>query len=117
MLVRGTEGEDHVRAELLQAGPALGATPVEVDQPAHRGEVAGLEPGDCGADLGDPADDLMAEDAGVDGGHEAASLVTDMMEIGVADAAEQDGDLHVVCGGLAPRDCGGGKGRCRTAAA
>ena len=114
VLVRGAEGEGHVRAELLKAGLALGAGAVRVDHAADRGEVAGLELGDCGADPGDTADDLMAGDAGVDGGHEAAPLVTDMVEIGVADAAEQDFDLNVVCGWIAPRDRGGGKRRCRT---
>ena len=63
VLVRGVVGERHVRAELLEAGLALGAGAVGIDHAADRGEVAGLELGDCGADLGDAADDLMAGDA------------------------------------------------------
>ena len=63
VLVRGVEGEGQVRAELLEAGLALGAGAVGIDQAADRGEVAGLELGDCRADLGDTADDLMAGDA------------------------------------------------------
>ena len=114
VLVRGVKGKDHVRAELLKAGLALGAGAVRVDHAAHRGEVAGLELGDGGADLGDAADDLMAGDAGVDGGHMAAPLVTDSVEIGVADAAEQDFDLNVMFGWIASPDRGGGKRRCRT---
>ena len=114
VLVREVVGEGHVRAELLKAGLAFGAGAVGVDHAADRGEVAGLELGDCGADLGDTADDLMAWDAGVDGGHDAAPLVTDLMEIGVADAAEEDFDLYVVFGWIAPRNRGGGKRRCRT---
>ena len=43
-----------------------------------------------------------------------APLVTDLMEIGVADAAEEDFDLHVAFGRIAPRDRGGGQRRCRT---
>ena len=31
----------------------------------------------------------------------------------VADAAEEDFDLNVVCGRIASRDCGGGQRRCR----
>jgi hypothetical protein len=31
------------------------------------------------------------------------------MEIGVADAAEEDFNLHVVFGWIAPRDLGGGQ--------
>ena len=107
------EGEGHVRAELLEAGLALGAGAVRVDHAADRGEVAGLELGDGRADLGDAADDLMARDDRVDGGHDAAPLVADLVEIGVADAAEEDFDLHVVFGWIAPRDRGGGQRRCR----
>ena len=113
VLVGEVVGEGHVRAELLEAGLALGAGAVGVDQAADRGEVAGLELGDRGADLGDAADDLMAGNAGVDGGHHAAPLVAGLVEIGVADAAEENLDLHVVFGGIAPRDGGGGKRRCR----
>ena len=57
-------GEGQVRAELLKARLALGAGAVRVDQAADRGEVAGLELGDCRADLGDTADDLMAGNNG-----------------------------------------------------
>ena len=114
VLVREVVGERHVRAELLEARFALGAGAVRVDQAADRGEVAGLELGDGRADLGDAADDLVAGDDGVDGGHDAAPLVADRMEIGVADAAEEDFDLHVAFGRIAPRDRGGGQRRCRT---
>jgi hypothetical protein len=114
VLVRGVEGEDHIRAELLKAGLALGAGAVGVNHAAYRSKVTRLELGDCGADLGDAADDLVAGDDGIDGGHKAGKLVTDMMEIGVADTAEQDFDLHVVFGWIAPRNRGGGKRRCCT---
>lgn len=56
----------------------------------------------------------MARDAGVDSGHDPAPLVTDLMEIGVADTAEEDFDLYVVFSGIAPRNRGGGKRRCST---
>ncbi len=103
-----------VRAELLKACLALGAGAVGVDHAADGGEVAGLELGDGGANLGDAADDLVAGDAGVDGGHYAAPLVPDLVEIGVTDAAEENLDLYVVFGWIAPRDRGGGKRRFRT---
>ena len=104
MLVGEVVGESEIRAELLEAGLALGAGAVGIDHAADRGEVAGLELGDRRADLGDAADDFVAGNAGVDGGHHAAPLVADLMEIGVADAAEQNFDLHVVFGWIAPRD-------------
>ena len=103
VLVGEVVGEGHVRAELLEAGLALGAGAVRIDHAADRGEVARLELGDRGADLGDAADDLVARDAGVDGRHDAAPLVTDLVEIGVADTAVEDLDLHVVLGRIAAR--------------
>ena len=112
VLVGEVVGEDHVGAELLESGLALGAGAVGVHQAADRGQVAGLEFGHGGADLCDAADDLMAGNAGVDGGHHAAPLIAGLVEIGVADAAEEDLDLDVVLGGIAPRDRGGSKRRC-----
>ena len=52
-----------VRAELLEPGLAVGAGAVRIDQAADADEVARLELGDRRADLGDPADDLVARDA------------------------------------------------------
>ena len=97
-------GEGHVRAELLEAGLALGAGAVRVDQAADRGEVAGLELGDRGADLGDAPDDLMPRDDRVDRRHELAPLVADRVEVGMADAAEEDLDLYVVFGRASARN-------------
>ena len=114
VLVRRVVGEGQVRAELLEAGLAVGAGAVRVDQAADRGEVAGLVLGDRRADLGDPPDDLVAGDDRVDRGHELAPLVADRVEVGVADAAEEDFDLHVAFGRIASRDRGGGQRRCRT---
>ena len=98
MLVGRIKGERHVRAEILKACPALGTRAVRVDHAANRGEVAGLELGDCRADLGHAADDLMARNNRVHGGHEFAPLVTHRVKIGVADTTEQNFDLHIVFG-------------------
>src|ERR671929_192699 len=89
-------GENHVRAELFKSSLALGAGAVGVHHATDRSKVAGLEFGDCGADFGDTADDLMAGDAGIDSGHYVAPLVTDLMKVGVADTAEQYFDLNVL---------------------
>ena len=64
VLVWRVVGEGHVRTELLETGLALGAGAVGVDHAADCGKVAGLELGDCGADLGDTADDLVAGNDG-----------------------------------------------------
>ena len=68
------------------------------------GEVAGLELGDLGADLGDAADDLVTGDGGIDG---ELPLVAREVDVGVADAAVEDLDLHVGVAGFAAVDDGG----------
>src|SRR5437870_3724476 len=108
VLVRGVEGEDHVRAELLEASSALRAGAVRIDHAADRGEIPGLVLSHGRADPSDTADDLMTGYNRVIRGHELAPLVADRMEIGVADAAEEDLDLHVVFSWIATLDFSGG---------
>src|SRR5437667_7682660 len=69
VLVRRVEGEDHVRAELLQASFAVWACAVRVDHAADRGKVAGLVLGHSRANFGDTPDNLMAWDNRVVRGH------------------------------------------------
>ena len=114
VLVREVEGEGQVRAELLKASFAPGAGIVRVHQAADCGEVAGLVLGDCRANLGDTPDNLMSGDNRIGRGHELAPVVPDRMEIGVADAAEQNFDLNIVFSWIASRDCRAGKCRSRT---
>src|SRR6188768_4590681 len=52
----------------------------------------------------------MARDAGVHSRHDAAPLVTSLVEIGVADTAEED---YIGFSRIAPRNRGGGKRRRR----
>src|SRR5260370_8935704 len=111
MLVGQVIRKSEVRAELLEARLALGAGAVGVRHAGDRGEGTALEFGYCGADLRDSADDFVAGYAGVDGGHHAAPLVADLVEIGVTDAAIQNFELYVVFGWIAPRDRGGGERR------
>ncbi len=94
-LVGEVVGEGEVVAELLQAGLAFGAGAVGVDHAADGGEIAGLEFLNCGADLGDAADDLVPGNAGIDGGHHVVPLVAGLVQVGVADAAEENVDLNV----------------------
>jgi hypothetical protein len=96
-------GEGHVGTELLETGLALGAVAVGVNQAADCSKVAGLEPGDCGADLGDTTDDFMSWNAGIDSGR-PAPLITDLVEVRVADTAEKDFDLNVVFAWVTPGD-------------
>jgi hypothetical protein len=98
VLVRRVVGEGRIGAELLQIGLAAGAGVVRIHQTADAGKIARFELGDAGADLGDPADDLMAGDTGVRGGHDTAPFVTGSMEIRVADAAKENFDLNIALG-------------------
>src|SRR5207245_799872 len=113
VFVRRVEGENHVRAELLEASLALCAGAVRVDHATDRGEIAGFVLGNCRADLGHTADDLVAGNNRVIRGHELAPLVADRMEIGVADAAKEDLNLHVAISWIATLDLSGGQRRCR----
>jgi hypothetical protein len=106
-------GEGHVRAELFETGLALVAVAVGVNQAADCSKVSGLEVGDCGADVGDTADDLMSGNAWIDSGHHTP-LVTDLVEVRVTDTTEKDFDLYVVFAWIAPWDRGGRKRRFRT---
>src|SRR5437773_339848 len=104
VLVRRVKGEDHVRAELFKASLALRAGSVRVDHAADCGKIPGLVLGNRRADLGDTPDDLMTGDDRVIRRHELAPLVADRMEIGVADAAKQDFDLHIAVSWIATVD-------------
>jgi hypothetical protein len=103
-------GEGHVRAELLESILTLVAVTVGVNHAADCSNVAWLEFGDCRADLGDTADDLMSRNAWIDSGHRAP-LATDLVKVRVADTAKKDFNLNVVFARIAPRDHGGGKRR------
>src|SRR6185312_5830950 len=114
MFVGEVVGQGHVRAELLEACLALRTRTVGVDQAANSGKVADLELRHGRAGAGNTAHDLMAWDAGINGGHNAAPLVADLMQVGVTDAAEENLDAHIRVGWIAPRDRGGCKRRCST---
>src|SRR5204862_4557337 len=87
---------------------------IRINHAADRSEVAGFVLGNCRADLGHTADDLMAGDDRIVSGHELAPLVADRMQIGVADAAKQDLNLHVAVSWIATLDFGGRQWRCFT---
>ena len=72
--------------------------------------VAGLELGDCRADLGDTADDLMSRNAWIDSRHRTP-LATDGVKVRVADTAEKDFDLNIMFARIASWDRDWGKWR------
>ena len=107
MFVRRVESENHVGAELLQATLALGAGAIRIDHAANRSQVTGLVLRNGGPDLGDTTNDFVTGDDRVIRGHELAPLVADRVQIGVADATEQNFDLHVAVSWIAAVDLGG----------
>ena len=114
VLVRSVVGEHQVRAKLLQAGLALWARAVGIDQAADGSKVARFIFIDFRADLGDTPDDFMARDDRVNSGHDAAPFVTNLVEVGVADATEKDFYLDIVFSRTASRNRGGSQPRCGT---
>jgi hypothetical protein len=105
--------QGHVRAVLLKSVLALRAVAVGVNQAAYCSNIAWLKLGDCGADLGDTTDYLVSWNAWIDSGHRAP-LVTDLVEVRMADTAEKDFDLNVTFARITPRDRRGCKWRFRT---
>ncbi|KAG1260497.1 hypothetical protein G6F65_015042 [Rhizopus arrhizus] len=86
-------------AVLLQVQAAGLAVQAGIHHAAHAGVVARLELGDVLAHLGDAADDFVAGHHRIDG---VAPIAARLMQIGMADAAVEDVDQHIVVAGFAP---------------
>jgi hypothetical protein len=97
-----------VRTVLFKIGLALLAVAVGINHAADCSNIARLEFGDCRTNLGDTANDLMTRNTRIDGGHRT-QLVTNGMEIGVADTAKKDLDLNVVFTWITPSNRSTGK--------
>ena len=104
---------DLARTELLVARAAMGTRQIGINEAADTGQVARFEFGDGGTDLGYASDDLVAGNARINGLHEAAPLVARVVEVRMANAAEQNLDLHVVFRWIASWDAGVGQRRSR----
>jgi hypothetical protein len=68
---------------------------VGIHDAADADQVTLVEASHRRTDGRDPADDFVARHAWVGGGYEVGPLIADGVEIGVADAAEEDLDLDV----------------------
>lgn len=90
--------------EVFEAFAAVGTGVVGVDQATDRDEIADLMRGDSGADLGDATDDLVARHAGIHRRQHIGPFIVGIVQVRVADAAEQDLYLHVTLGRRAARD-------------
>ncbi len=96
-------GEGHVRTILLKTGLSFRAVTVGFNHATDRSNVARLELGDCGADLGDTANDLVSRNAWIDSRH-STPLATDGMEVRMTYTAEKDFDLNIMFSWIASRD-------------
>src|SRR5438105_3928178 len=97
-------------AELLEPAAARIALAAGVDETPHARGVAHLEPGHLLADLLDPADDLVPGNDREESGSGTAPFVAHLVDVGVADPAEEDLDQHVVRPRLAALDDEGRQG-------
>ncbi len=112
VLIGKVVGKGKVRTELLEPGLTFGAGAVGIDHAADGSEVACLELRNGGADAGDSADDLVTRNAWVYRRHRVAPFIASLVEVGVADTAEQDFDLDVVFGQVPACDRRGLQRRC-----
>jgi len=85
---------------LLETILALRAIAVRVDHAAYRCNISEPKLGDGRADLGDTANDLMSGNAWIDSWYRTP-LVTNGVEVRVADTAEKDFDLNIIFTGMA----------------
>ena|SRR3954447_4106279 len=88
-------GEGDVWAELLESILALVAVAIRINHAANCSNVTWLEPGDCRANLGDAANDLMSRNAWIDSGRRAP-FATDSMKVRMTYTAEKDFDLNIM---------------------
>jgi hypothetical protein len=101
-------GKGHMRTILLKTSLTLRAVAIRVNHAADCSNVAGSKLGDCGADLGDTANDLMSGNAWIDSRH-STPLAANGVEVRVADTAEKDFNLNIMFAWIAPRDHNGSK--------
>jgi hypothetical protein len=103
-------GESDVWAELLESILALVAVAIGINHAANCSNVTWLEFGDCRANLGDAAIDLMSRNAWIDSGRRAP-FATDSVKVRMTYTAEKDFELNVLIVWIAPRNYGWGKWR------
>ena len=103
MHIRRIVSEGHMRTILLKIDLTLLAVTIRVNHAADCSNIAGLELGDCRADLVDTADDLMSGYTRIDSWYRTP-LVTNGVEIRVADTTEKNFDLNIMFARIASWD-------------
>src|SRR6266481_816432 len=93
-----------IDAELLIAGHAVGAHAARIDHAPHAGDVAFLKFFDGTTGLCHPANDFVSRHAGIHRRHSVLPFIAYLMQVGMANAAVLDFNLHVVRAQVAPRN-------------
>ena len=102
MLVGGVVGEGHAPfAVVLQSLLAARTLAAGIHEATHAHDIARLELADRSADASHTPDDLVPGDAGV---RSHLPFVAGKVQIGVADAAEENVHLHIGCERFTPRE-------------
>lgn len=110
MLVREVVRQCHVVTELLQSRLTFGTGAIRVHEAAYTDQIAWLEFGYGRANFCDAANNFMSRHTRVGGGH-GGPLIAGLMEVRVANTAEQNLDLHIAFSWVAP--CDGGRNKRR----
>ena len=103
--------QGHIRAEYLDASFAGRTRVIGIDEASDANEVADFELGDLRAHLGDATNDFMAGHAGINGRHHSVPFIAGLMQVRMANATEEEFDLHVAGSSIAARNGGGGEWR------
>ena len=93
MFVRTVVGENNILTELLQIFVATSAIAAGIDHAADGSEIAFLEFFHVATNCNDAPNDLVTGHAGI---RRSAPLIARGVNIGMANAAEEDVDLYVV---------------------
>src|SRR3954469_3278902 len=104
ILVRAVIRKYRVRTKLLELFLAVATASIRIDETADRREIARLVGRHAGAHLRYSAKNFMPGDDRINSGHRLFPLVADLVNVGMADAAEQDLDLHVALVKVAARN-------------
>ena len=110
VFIRAIVSENGCGAELFKAIRAVWTSAIRIDEATDGGNIARLKSRDRGSDLCHATNNFMARNTGINGLHDATPLVANGMQVGMADAAEQDFNLDVVPGRFAAGNCGGSQG-------
>ncbi len=114
LFVRAVECKNAIRAELLETGLALRAGTIRVDEAADSNDIAQLVLDDGGTDASHAAYDFVPRNNRINRRPAVVPFVPHMVQIRMANAAEENLDLYIVVSWIAPCNRSRRKERCCT---